>query len=237
MIVRSASALALCAMASAANASFISFASDTSPLNPTLVATWDSTNQVTNVVDFGPTTVDMLFDPDEGGPQLPISVPAALNLDLTMSYASSAPLGFGMFAHAFNVLGTFEFAHLVGNDEFTVKATVNLGEAIFVGLGTGTTVMSASITGADMMYDQVTFDPAILAFSMVNCPGDFGFTITALNGGAGAQLITNGSGQVIGIAGFSAESSFSGSFTNIPTPGAAALAGLAGITAIRRRRK
>jgi hypothetical protein len=237
MIVRSASALALCAAASAANASFISFASDTSPLNPTLIASWDNSNQVTHVADFGPTIVDMLFDADEAGPQSPVTVPAALHLDLTMSYASSAPLGFGMFAHAFNVLGTFEFTNLVGNDEFTVKATVSLGEAIFVGLGTGTTVMSASITGAEMMYDQVAFDPAIVAFGALNCPGDFGFTITALNGGAGAQLITNGSGQVIGISGFQAESSFSGSFANIPTPGAAALAGLAGMTAIRRRRK
>lgn len=237
MIVRSASALALCALASAANASFISFASDTSPLNPTLVGTWDNLNQITHVADFGPTTVDMLFDPDESGPQMPITVPAALHVDLSMSYASSAPLGFGMFAHAFNVLGTFQYTNLIGNDEFLVKATVDLGEAIFVGLGNGTTVMSASITGADMMYDQVSFDPAILGFSMINCPGDFGFTITALNGGAGATLVRNGSGQVIGINNFMAESSFSGSFTNVPTPGAAALAGLAGVTAIRRRRK
>lgn len=237
MIVRSASALALCAAASAANASFISFASDTSPLNPTLVATWDNTNQVTHVADFGPTTVDMLFDPDGGGAQLPVTVPASLNVNMTLAYASSAPLGFGMFAHAFNVLGTFQFTNLIGNDEFIVKATVDLGEAIFVGLGTGSTVMSASITGADMMYDQVAFDPAILGFSMINCPGDFGFTITALNGGAGATLIRNNDNQVIGISGFQAESSFSGSFTAVPTPGAAALAGLAGVTAIRRRRK
>jgi len=236
MIVRSASALALCAAASAANASFISFASDTSPLTPTLVGTWDANSQTNTVTDVGPTLVDLLFDSDEAGPTPPVTTAAQLDLSLSLIYASSAPLGFGMFAHAFNVVGNFNFTNLAGNDPFNVDATISLGEAVFIGLGTGTQVNSASITGADIIYNQVVYSPAIINFAGFNLPGDFGFTITALNGGSGAQLVTNGQGQVIGINNFFAESSFSGSFA-IPTPGAAALAGIAGMTAIRRRRK
>lgn len=234
MFVHSLSALSICVLASAANAAFVSFASDTSPLSPTLVGTWDSMNQVTHVSDVGPTNVDLLFDADEAGPQLPVTVPAQMTLNLTMAYASSAPLGFGLFAHAFNVVGNFQFTNHVGNNPFTVAATVGLGEAVFVGLGNGSQVNSASITGSGISYDTVTFSPMIVNFNGFNLAGDFGFTITALNGGAGASLVLNNSGQVIGINNFAAESSFSGSF--VPTPGAGALAGFGVLLAARRRR-
>lgn len=217
------------------SAALISFASDTNPVAPTLVGAYDGGTNSTLVRDVSPTPVELLFDPDDDGPLGPISMDAHLTTSIQLSYAGSVQVFPGYFTHSFSALGWFQYDNAPGEDEFLIRGEFNLGEAAFIGLGTSGMIMSASITGFDINYTTVDISPAIFGVSLVDLPGDFGFTITNLNGGFGVQLARGGRGEVIGVHNFNAESSFSGSFV-IPTPGALAIAGLAGLAASRRRR-
>ena len=65
-------------------------------------------------------------------------------------------------------------------------------------------------------------------------PDDFGFDLSLLNSGPNGVAIDPQTG--LPIATWRSEGSYSGSATFVPTPGAAALAGLGLVTVSRRRR-
>lgn len=226
--------------AGSANAALISFASDTDPDNPTLTATFFEQTNDTLVAAFEPTFVELDIDTDGDGPGGPDSVLARLNVEMMLSYISSAEVVPGVFNHMFSLVGNFEFS---GPDQdrgaaenWSIRGDIELGEAIFTGLGNELKVGSASMTGYDISYTLV--DAPFLG-SGEALPGDFGFTLTDMNDGEGADLTfgfdsQRGENVITGIEAFNAESSFSGRI--VPTPGAVTLAGIGGLTMLRRRR-
>ncbi len=226
-----AGAIALLA-GTAAQGAFISFASDTSPANPTFVATFDDGHTV--IRDFGPTNIDLLIDADEHGPLGPTTINANMTAELRLTYSGTVGLGGPMFAHVFRLDGFFQFDDPAG--AMIVRGDIANGSAALTGIGTFTKAFSASMSGSDISYTLGSIASTV-GFGGV-WAGDFGFTLTAINGGAGADYTFPGPRAVgvapDGIDDFTSEGSFSGSF--VPTPGATALLVLGGLAAARRRR-
>lgn len=228
-------AAAVAGVSGSTSAALISFASDTNPTAPTLVGVYDPGSNTTGVTDVGPTPVQLLFDPDDDGPLGPYPMEANLDAEMTLTYVGSVQVVPGMFTHTFSVTGFFDFTNKAGEHPFHIRGEFGAGEAAFIGFGSSSALMSASITGFDINYSVVDISPAIYGVSLSELPGDFGFTLTNLNGGLGVALARSREGNVVGVQNFNAESSFSGSFL-IPTPGAMALTALSGLVAIRRKR-
>ncbi|TVQ64319.1 MAG: hypothetical protein EA379_01965 [Phycisphaerales bacterium] len=212
-----------------AHAATISFAADNDPTEPTLLSFFDTNTNTTRVVDMGPTFTVLLIDAEDGSPATAINAHLSVNFDL--AYQFSTPVG-GVFSHLFSLTGSFEFRDAT-TDEFLLSGSVNEAEAVLAAIGTATTVMSGLITGFDIQYNIGSIVGGVVGFEGM-FPGDFGFTITALNHGLGADLILNQDGEIIGIEPFEARASFSGSF--IPAPGAAGAMAFIGLLAARRRR-
>ncbi len=226
MRITLAAAAALLA-GSAAHGAFISFASDTSPANPTFVSTFDGT---TYVRDFGPTNVDLQIDVDENGPMGPITLNANMTAEFALTFAGTVSLGGSTFAHVFSLSGFFQFNDVAGG--MILRADVTDGA--FTGVGTGSHVMSAIMSGSGASYTLGSIATEV-GFGGVQA-GDFGFSLTAINAGAGAALVfpvTDGFPPV-GIAAFQSEGSFSGRF--VPAPGPTALLAMGGLVIARRRR-
>lgn len=231
--------------AGSANAAFISFASDSDPDNPTLVASFSEVDRglggTTLIAEFDPTFVDLEVDPDGDGPLGETILNAQLGVSMVLDYVNSVEIVPGMFTHIFSLVGNFAFTGFDdarGNpSDWRIEGTIDAGEAVFTGLGSDEIVSSASMTGFDISYELI--DVPFLG-SGENLWGDFGFTLTDINDGAGAQLVfddaplNQGLANVIGINDFTSEASFSGSF--VPTPGTVAIAGISGICFARRRR-
>lgn len=229
-ILAAAAALGLCV--AGAQGALISFAADSNPFSPTLQGTFDPNAKITNIGDRDPTMLTLLTDPDEDGPMGPITNDVSLVLSFSLDYVSSQQVFPGIFTHSFAVTGFFEFRD-ANTGGLYFRGTLEPGLGVFVGLGTATKIMSAGIAGHDMTYTIGALGAAIVGFGGVRDGGDFSFTLTAINNGAGAALIFE-EGSAVGIADFITESSFSGSF--VPSPGACALALLSGAVAYRRRR-
>ena len=233
--------------AATANAAFISFASDTDPDNPTFVADYLELQRgvggSTIVNNYEPTFVSLIVDPDDDGPLGDISLAARLDVEMRLDYVSSVQVAPGFYTHLFSLVGEFSFTpaddvRVQGDPEWSLTGTITEGEAIFAGIGSSTTVNSASMTGFNIDYDLVNVP---VLGSAQNLLGDFGFTLTDINNGAGADLVTaqprGGSGpldNIVGINDFDSEASFSGSF--VPTPSTLALIAPLGVFASRRRR-
>ncbi|MGD9692836.1 MAG: hypothetical protein AB7G17_05435 [Phycisphaerales bacterium] len=226
MRITLATAVALLA-GSAAQGAFISFASDTSPANPTFVSTFDG---VTYVRDFGPTNVDLQIDVDENGPAGPITLNANMTAEFTLSFAGTVPLGGSTMAHVFSLSGYFQFNDAAGG--MILRADVTNGA--FTGVGSSSSIFSAIMSGSGASYTLGSIATEV-GFGGVQ-DGDFGFSLTAINGGAGAALLFPfGDGaSPVGIGQFQSEGSFSGRF--IPAPGPTALLGIGGLVIARRRR-
>ena len=212
-----------------ANAATFSFAADNDPTEPTLLSQFDNAFNVTRITDVGPTMTVLFVDPQNGGAVA--SFNAMLTVNFEMAYLFSTEAGPGVFSHLFSLVGEFEFRD-ANTDEFLLKGTVDKAEAAMAALGSATTVMSGFITGFDISYEVGSLVAAVAGFGGF-VPGDFGFTLTAINHGQGADLVMDGN-QIMGIEPFEARASFSGSI--IPSPGAAGLLACAGVLAFRRRR-
>ena len=233
--------------AGAAQAAFISFASDTDPDNPTLVSEFvgfDRGADISNIIlDFEPTFVTLTIDPDDDGPMGPIELAAKLEVEIGTDYVNSVEVAPGLYTHVFSVNGLFSFtpADQVRGEpvDWSLTGFIPEGGAAFTALGSADRIGSAAITGFDITYSL--FDVPGLG-SGAELLGDFGFTLTDINDGDGADLVTQGpvrggNGgplQIFGIEDYTAESSFSGSF--IPTPSTLALIAPVGLIASRRRR-
>lgn len=232
MLIQSIAATAALGLAvTGAQSALISFAAGSNPNDPTLVSQFDAGSKITSILDRGPTMLNLLTHPDDGSAS-PVTSPVALLLTFSMTHITSNQIMPGLWAHTFSVSGSFEFRDQV-TDDLLYRGTAGESGGVFVGLGTATKINSGGIGDFNTTYDIGPAGEAIVGFGGTQLPGDFGFTLTDINNGAGATLIFE-NGSVVGIEDFFAHSSFSGSF--IPTPGALALAMMSGVMAIRRRR-
>lgn len=252
--VMGVSALAFLAAAGSAQATFFSFASDVNSngftfagtAGPTGTFTVSQANQVNNFT--------LLIDDNNGGlPTLSITG-LTLQANLTATGGVSQNIVGTLFQHSYRVTGTISFLSgsntlleiLIGANNqavLSVPGTSNQWSTSGAVLGAdsfsdvtyrATTNLVNAITaaGGNAAAYGIAVGPSGIADSVG--PDDFAFTLTTINTGTIGTGPTLNSNRAPTTA-WQAESSYSGS-TTIPAPGSAALMGLAGLIAMRRRR-
>jgi hypothetical protein len=213
---------------SAAQAVFVSFASDTNPSGPTFRGLPTVAGGLGRIQDGNPVQVLLTVDLDEDGPAGPIVIPAEFDADFAVTTHFLAAN-----VHVYTLIGSFELRDTATNT-LLLGATFNNGAFTSVGtaeaLGDSGTLQGNSSAGvASLIFTTggifAGFDPSLGSRS-------FGFSMTNLfgQGGGPASVAANGAFVVP----FTSEGSFSARF--IPAPGGVALAGLMALGAGRRRR-
>jgi len=251
------------ALAGTANATFFSFASDTTHQAPTFIGTAAPAGAGGAFTISSPSNsaFNLLID-DNNGPAPALSVPTKLASNLTVTPAGMS--GFGSFVtYTYAVAGTVDFLDNANN--LLMRITIGAGagttdDALMTVPGTATQWSSAgAIIGSDS-FSAVDYDITQQGFNAFTAaatgagqslsnyfiggtgrsqgPDDFGFTLTALMRTQGGLAVTLNADNHLPNVGWQAESSYSGtSGTFVPTPGAAAMIAGAGLLGAMRRRK
>ena len=217
-------AVAVVGLTSAANAAFISFANDSGGSTPTLRGSLGGGG--VTITDNAKPLKTLTYDPFENGDQF------ARNVRLTLSAPLINPVSIGADA-LFDITGfTFSFRNAVTNEALITFVAGPNDPARFFALGG----LNGMISGSISATGQYTIGAGIAAqfgfAGETTVSGQASFTLTGLNPNPVVFTVNNQALQ--GITEFRAQSSFSGSF--VPTPGAIALAAIAGVAVLRRRR-
>jgi hypothetical protein len=220
-----------CAVSSS-QAALFSFASDNDASSFTFTGGGAS---VTDAND--PTDPQILLIDDDNGPLPAIPMAVEFGANFTIAYLASVPLSGGAFVHNYSLNGTFSFVDGSGNP--LINATVTNGALTVIG-GSLSWFSTATIQGNDNPDGSVVYTwsgPAMPGYGLLpgdsQGPDDMAFSLSALNLGGG--LVNLDANTHLPAQGWFSEGSFSGR-TTIPAPGAAAIAALGGLLALRRRR-
>jgi len=255
---------ALAVAAGQANATLFSFAANTNTNPYTLAGTAGGAGgagSAFSITDFSrPNTYTLLVD-DNNGPLPSISIPVELRVAFTASNGQNIVITPNvLYQHTYRVTGTFGFYDMMGN----AIMTANIGSPGDT-TGASGAVMSVpgglntwSTAGAIVGNDQSSVMTYTFMQGLVNALGgastaaqyglsvgsttstgtginSFGFTMSTINNGTmNAQVALDANGVPTGT--WRSSSSFSGATGTIPAPGAAALLGIGGLIARRRRR-
>lgn len=248
--------LAMLAVASSAQASLFSFASDTNT-GPTFVGASNASGFV--IRDSGPSNQFQLVIDDDNGPNPFVTLGVRFEANFQAQWVASTPIAGPTVLHSYSVTNgpgssfAFRFNDLT-TGQTLLTASLDAGsQGVFSVVGTNSSWGTAgAIRGSDS-FATVTWtatqalvnkllamgvNPAaygIFAGSSVS-PDDFGFDLTALLSVTGGGVAIN-SQTHLPTGGWQSEGSFSGSAGAIPTPAAGGLAALGLILAGRRRRK
>lgn len=235
MILRLLACATVVAVAGSAQAALFSFASDVDSSSFTFFG-WG--NAIVDAQD--PSDTQLLFIDDDNGvlPTLPVTV--EFDAVFEMAYAGSIPVTGNTFVHTYALAGAFGFFDPdTGAPILTAALTggslTALGSA--TSWGTSETIQVNDIGASEIVYTW--WGPAIPAYGLYPGnsigPDDAAFTLTLTLSAAGAGVPLDPQTGLPAIDWVS-EGSYSGSAFFIPTPGAAALAGLGLIGMARRRR-
>ena len=228
--------LAVGCLVSSSQAALFSFASDNDHTS------WTFTGAGASVRDAqDPLDPQILLVDDHNGPLPAIPFAVEFQADFTISYLASVALGGGSFVHNYALNGTFSFLDALGNT--LLSATVSNGALTALGgqtswYSTATLQANDNANGGSVVY---TWNgAAIPGYDLLpgNSQGqdDMSFTLTALNG-AGASGVQLDRTSFLPSGEWTSEGSYSGTGRNfIPAPGAAMIAALGGLVALRRRR-
>lgn len=195
-------------------------------------------------------TIGLVID-DLNGPLDALTLDASFFAEFTLSGHTATNIFGSTWLHSYAVEGTFGFQGPGGEDwliavfddsVFTSPGSETrwsstgaaLGSDDFAGVryqatGAFIAAIDAALGGSATAADYGIFE----GFSVD--PDDFGFDFTVLNSGPNGVAIDPQTGLPTNE--WRSEGSYSGSATFVPTPGAAALAGLGLVTVARRRRK
>jgi uncharacterized protein (TIGR03382 family) len=225
--------------AGSANAALLSFASDTAD------RAWTWTGNGANMTNgTGPNDPLVLHIDDNNGvlPRLDVSVNFAANVQL--SFIGSLPLGGGDFSHNYLASGTFSFTDVASG---VTLLTTNFSNALYTSRGGQGTWYTTGALQADS-FGSATVN---MVWGGANLPGyglapgavvshGFAFDLTVINTSGAIPYNFQNPGVALGAGSLPAltwysESSFSAGI--LPTPGTATLLGLAGLSALRRRRR
>lgn len=248
MIRNTLALAAIVAAAGAANATLFSFASDNG--NHRAFTFQGFGNNVTHAPQNDPT---VLYYDDNNGPLPQVGLSTRFEAAFTINFLFSVPLGGGNFVHNYALTGNGGNGPDFGWYDWTTGAPILTAKiergasaktAIGPAFGWGST---ATLQGADGQSNGVTYTwhladvPAYGLYQGQSIGADdFAFTLSWLQtqAGLGVALESNDGSPNFKLPSneWRSEGSFSGSANFIPTPGALALVGLAGLTAGRRRR-
>lgn len=256
LVPGSCAALVIALAAGSAHATLFSFASDVNSNGYTFAGTAGS-NGSFNITDFSrPNTFNLLID-DDNGPNPTISIPVEFRANLTANTGTSTQIVGNLWQHSYRVSGSFGFYDTMGNalltvniDSaapalFTVPGTQNAWSSTGAVLGadsfanityTATSRLVTAMGGAATAANYgITLDTSGSGSSIG--PDDFGFDLTALNGGAIGLAVALDPTTRLPTAAWRSESSFSGSVAGvIPTPASASLLALGALMSLRRRK-
>ncbi|GIK20026.1 MAG: PEP-CTERM sorting domain-containing protein [Leptolyngbya sp. PLA2] len=224
---------ALAGLATAANASLFSFASDVDHTSFTFMGTGGFVGDAMDPSE----PLTLLID-DTNGPGAPITLSIEFNAAFEIAHLGSIPSGGGNFIHAYSLDGSFEFRDAFG--ALVLSAVVEGGSLTALG-GAASWYSSGAIFGADGAGSSVTYtwhgpnipDYGLFTGDSVD-PDDAAFTLTFLqsDGGMGVALDQN----MLPAMWWRSEGSYSGSAFFVPAPGSIALLGFGALAAGRRRR-
>ena len=231
---RALAVLAVGCLVSSSQAALFSFASDNDH------ASWTFTGNGGSITDANdPSDPQILLVDDHNGPLPAIPFAVEFEANFTIAYLASVPTG-GSFVHNYSLNGSFSFLDALGN--VLLSATVTNGALTALGGANSwysTATLQANDNGAGGSVAYTWNGAAIPGYDLI--PGssqgvdDMAFTLSSLNfGGQDVQL----DGQTFLPTGeWNSEGSYSGTARNfIPAPGAAMIAAIGGIVALRRRR-
>ncbi|CAG1000154.1 hypothetical protein PHYC_02821 [Phycisphaerales bacterium] len=243
MMIRTFAAMAGLAAASCAQAATFSFASDNLPFDPMFRGSGSSI--------IGPGAANqpvILLVDDNNGPAPALSFQTEFVASFSINYLGSSAMPLpGKYAHNYGVTGTFRF-HDFNNGSIIMSSTLEGGLLTVVGNGSGpvspTTWDDAGAMSFSSAWATVTYvwnGGDLPAYGLFNGgtpvgPRDGAFTLTAINNG-GIPGVPVNSLNGLPVQSWNSEASFSGMANFIPAPGALALTGLAGVAALRRRRR
>ncbi|MCC6322206.1 MAG: hypothetical protein IT438_12305 [Phycisphaerales bacterium] len=252
-IIGAVGAAALLAAASSANATLVSFASDDDSNFPTFNGTSGSggTFLIRNGRVPASTPVTLRVD-DNNGAVPTASVPVGMLVNLTASYVTSTPFG-TEWNHVYAITGSYSFVHPVsGATLLSVQIAPGAASMNIIGSPsswgsagsiTGSDVAAGSASGVDYTnaglaayMTSLGFDPNQYGLGFTTFVlEDFAFTMTSIAADGGSVALNVGH---LPTTSWISEASHSGRAFEIPTPGAAAAAGVFGLMAgVRRRRK
>jgi hypothetical protein len=250
--VLSAAALAAAALASPAQATFFSFASDMNSNAYTFGGSAGILGSFT-LNDFSrPNTYTLLID-DNNGPLPTLSIPVEFHAALTASSGQSTSITPSLWQHSYHVAGTFGFYNAAG----VALLTANVGTtnpALLTVPGTQTAWSSTGAVLGASSYSDITYTASAALITAMggsaiagqygifaagsSAPADFAFDLSVLNGGAIGLNVAIDPTTKAPVTAWRSESSFSGSAAAfVPSPGSAALVGAAGVLSIIRRRR
>ena len=232
---RALAVLAVGCLVSSSQAALFSFASDNDHTS------WTFTGSGGTISDANdPTDPQILLVDDHNGPLPAIPFAVEFQASFTIGFLASVPLGGGAFVHNYSLNGTFSFVDGTGNT--LLSATVTNGA--FTALGgalswysTGTIQANDNGTGGSVAY--TLNGAAIPGYDLQPGPSqgedDMAFTLSALNLNNMDVVLDPQTHLPTGE--WDSEGSYSGTARNfIPAPGAAMIAALGGLVALRRRR-
>jgi len=224
---------AVAGLATAANATLFSFASDVDHTSFTFTGIGGFVGDAMDPSE----PLTLLID-DTNGPGAPITIDVEFNAAFQIAHLGSIPSGGGNFIHAYSLDGSFEFRDASG--ALVLSALVEGGSLTALG-SAASWYSSGALFGADGAGSAVTYtwhgadipDYGLFTGSSIG-PDDAAFTLTFLQSdpGTGVEL-----GQdMLPAMGWMSEGSYSGSAFFIPAPGSLALLGFGAVAAGRRRR-
>lgn len=245
--MRIIAAMGLMALAGTAQAAFFSFASDNN--NHT---NWTFRGSGGSLTDAGPQpNATVLYIDDDNGALPSLAIDTTFRAEMQLAWIASTPIGSGLFVHNYRLLQRDQGVPAFG---FYDAAGAPILTADISGMGNVLTAVgfenswfsTATMQGSDNSETRVTYtwhgddNPAYGLFRGESIDhDDFAFTLTMLNVdlSIGVALNPNTKLPAPGDDRFwTSEGSFSGSAHFIPTPGALALLGIAGLVTTRRRR-
>lgn len=244
---------ALLSLAGSAQAALFSFASDDASSQFTFLGTAGAGTTFTASASGGGTGVPVTLKIDDNNGALPtVSLNVRMIATFTFAYVSSIGT-MNNQTHAYSVVGMFGFVDAAGAPLLTVNVTTQNPAGLAIG-GTMTQWFSAGgLFGSDNAGGgTVAYTPTAALFTAGTAaganlnnygifngtstgPDDFGFSLTFVN--ANNLPVSIDAQTRLPTAAWRAEGSYSGSATWIPSPGSAAMIGLAGLLAAGRRRR
>ncbi len=245
--------LSVVGLATSAQATFFSAASDVNDQSPTFLGTAASGGSFT-MTDSGPSNRFNLLVDDNNGPLPSLTFSTNFVANLSATFLAPTPINGSTMLYTYAVTGSFSFVD-PGTGHALLTCTIGSANPALLSVqGSDTTwFTTGAVLGADSYADVTYTVSQDLVNAIINAghtaaeyglttgnssgPDDFAFDLSKLNIGDGTTPVSLDG--MMPTTAWQSEGSYSGSafYNNIPAPGTLAIAGFGGLALTRRRRQ